>query len=110
QITLGFYSEQISGWNWPISLDEWIQVDGSENITYDIVLQKLIEIKEPVDEKVITEDTVYFEWEAVEGAAFYDIGFGFDIEGGSISTGFITDIRDTKIDVPIDDIYNLNGG
>ncbi len=110
QITLGFYSEQISGWNWPISLDEWIKVDGSENITYDIVLQKLIEIKEPVNEKVIKDDSVRFEWEAVEGAAFYDIGFGFDIEGGSISTGFITDIKDTKIDIPIDDIYNLNGG
>ncbi|WP_042142855.1 carboxypeptidase-like regulatory domain-containing protein [Paucisalibacillus sp. EB02] len=110
QITLGFFSNQISGWNWPVTLDEWIEVDGSEDITYDVVLQKLIEIEKPVNEQVIKDDVVHFEWEAVKGAAYYDIGFGFDIEGGSMSTGFIKDITDTEIAVPVEDIYNLNGG
>ncbi|WP_412977251.1 hypothetical protein [Ornithinibacillus sp. 179-J 7C1 HS] len=110
QITLGFYYSQISGWNWSVNMDEWIAVDGSKNITYNIVLQKLIKIREPVNEKIIKDKIVHFEWEAVEGASYYNIGFGFDIEGGSIGTGSINRISSTEIDIPIDDIYNINGG
>lgn len=110
QLTLGFDFEQISGWNWPVDMNEWIVVDGSKDITYDVTLQKLIEIKSPVNQQEIEDDVVHFEWEAVKGAASYGIGLGFDIEGGSIGSGVFMKVEDTAIDIPIEDIYNITGG
>ncbi|WP_047983214.1 carboxypeptidase-like regulatory domain-containing protein [Ornithinibacillus californiensis] len=111
QITLGFYYDQISGWTWPLEMDEWIEVDGRENISYNITLQKLIEVKQPINQEVIKDDVIHFEWEAVEGAAYYGIGLGYEIDNGSVGSGiFKKGIRDTSIEIPIEEIYQIHGG
>ncbi|WP_010098844.1 carboxypeptidase-like regulatory domain-containing protein [Ornithinibacillus scapharcae] len=107
QITLGFQFGQISGWNWPVEMDEWLEINPGEDITYNITLQKLLEVKSPVNQEVIEDDVVHFEWEKVEGAAYYKIGFGYEIDNGSIGSDVIRKVEGTEVNIPVEEIYNL---
>lgn len=110
QITLGFHYEQITGWTWSPDMYDWIDVDGSKDVTYDVTLQKLIAQKSPVNQEEITGDVVHFEWEEVEGAAYYGLFLAYEIDGGSISMELGTHIKDSTIDVKVEEIYNTGGG
>ncbi|GIO28704.1 hypothetical protein [Ornithinibacillus bavariensis] len=109
QIFLGFYYDQIDGWTWPIRMDDWIDIDGSKDITYNVTLQELMKIKSPVNQKVIRDDEVTFSWEDVEGAAYYNLSLAYEIEYGSVSTSFKTNLKENEIVVPIEEIYNQTG-
>lgn len=109
QLTLGFHTDQISGWSWPTEMNDWIEVDGSQDISYDIELQKLIELKSPVNQKVITDDSVYFQWEKVEEAESYSLNLGYERDGGTITLSYKTGIKENKIKVKAEDIYNISG-
>lgn len=106
QITLGLDFDQIDGWTWPVDMDEWIDVGEKKTTTYDITLQKLIEIKSPVNQQQITDPSIHFAWEKVEGADYYQISLGADIDSGSVSTVFKSYITDNQINVPIEEIYD----
>ncbi|MEI3604415.1 carboxypeptidase-like regulatory domain-containing protein [Pseudogracilibacillus sp. SE30717A] len=105
QIFLGFSFDQIDGWTWPVQMDDWIDVTGTKNITYDITLHKLINIKSPTNQEVINDQMVNFEWEEVEDAAYYAINLGIELESASISTEFKSQIKENNIQVPIEDFY-----
>ncbi|MBO1004132.1 hypothetical protein [Pseudogracilibacillus auburnensis] len=105
QVSLGLMYEQIDGWSWPIDMDEWIDVDGINDITYDITFQPLIEIESPANQQEITGETVSFDWGEVEGAAYYNINVGIEMEYGSVTSPFKSQITDHQLTVPIDELY-----
>lgn len=106
QITIGLSFDQIDGWTWPVTMDEWIDVGEKKTFTYDITLQKLIDIKSPVNQQKITDKHILFSWEKVEGADYYQLNLGADIDSGSISTVFKSYITDNQIKVPAEEVYD----
>lgn len=108
QICLGFMFDQIDGWTWPIDMDDWIDVGDEKEITYNITLEKLIEIETPANQQEITTQHVHFSWEEVEEAAYYQLNLGVAIDStsGSVSTIFKSHIKDNHITVPIEELYN----
>lgn len=107
QIFVGFTTEQIDGYTWPVELDDWLIIDGSEEVTYDITIAPLIEVIEPANETVVTSEEIDFHWEPVERAAYYELGFQIEREG--VIRGFILDerIEGNKVTLPIEKIYNM---
>ncbi|MFD2045095.1 hypothetical protein ACFSTA_15535 [Ornithinibacillus salinisoli] len=110
QIFLGFMFEQIDGWTWPINSNEWIEVDGSEDIQYNITLHPLMDIYSPVNQEKIADKEVTFTWEEIDGAAYYNINLGVGIESGSVGASFKTEIKDTQLTVPIERLYDKQIG
>ncbi|SET36011.1 Carboxypeptidase regulatory-like domain-containing protein [Oceanobacillus limi] len=111
QLFAGFLYDQIDGWTWPLDTNEWINIDGSEDVNYDITLHPLIEIESPVNQTVITGDTMHFSWEEVEEAAYYQLNLGLEFEsGGTSSTSFQKKIMDTEIDIPVEKLYDRQVG
>ncbi len=110
QIFLGFSFDQIDGWTWPVQMDDWIHVSSQDDITYNITLHELITIESPTNEKVIKDNSVYFEWEDVEEATYYNINLGIEMESASISSGFKTNVTENNLHVPIEDFYTQTVG
>jgi thioredoxin-like negative regulator of GroEL len=110
QIYLGLTFDQIDGWAYPIPSDPWIDLEGNAAGSIDIVLRPLIELQSPVNQKKISSDEVTFEWEKVEGASYYDVHLGIDIDGGSISSPFKNRLKGTKLTVPIEQLYDKKVG
>lgn len=106
QVTLGLDFDQIDGWTWPVDMDEWIDVGKKKTTTYNITLQKLIEIKSPVNQQKVTDPYIHFAWEKVEGADYYQLSLGADMDSGSVSTVFKSYITDNQINVPVEEVYN----
>ncbi|WP_053361509.1 carboxypeptidase-like regulatory domain-containing protein [Bacillus sp. FJAT-27251] len=110
QIYLGLTFNQIDGWAYPIPADPWIDLDGSTAEQVEIVLHPLIELKSPVNQTEISADQVTFAWEEVEGAAYYELNLGVDVESGSISSPFKNRIKGTELSVPIEQLYDKSVG
>ncbi|WP_313429333.1 carboxypeptidase regulatory-like domain-containing protein [Siminovitchia terrae] len=106
QVALGLGFDQINGWTWPVNMDEWLDVGEKKTITYNITLQKLIKLNSPVNQQKITDQHILFSWGKVEGADYYQLSLGADMDSGSVSTVFKSYITDNQINVPIEDIYN----
>ncbi|MHA6251861.1 hypothetical protein [Oceanobacillus sp. CAU 1775] len=106
QMFAGFTIDHIDGHTWPVSMDDWIIVDGSENISYDITLAPLMDVYSPVNDTVITDDEITFAWEEVPEAAYYLLGLNVEYKGGS--SGIILDIKfsETEVTIPIDKLYH----
>lgn len=106
QISLGLMFEQINGWTWPVDMDDWILVEGKNEINYDITFHPLINIHSPVNQQKITEKNVHFSWDKVEDASYYHLQLGVEIESGNISSAFKTHLTDNQVTVPIDELYH----
>lgn len=109
QIQLGFSFEQIDGWTWPVQSDDWLELQAGSTVTHAIMLQPLLELQSPVNSQVLTGDTVQFKWEAVEGAAYYNLSTTVDDEGGSFSYITRQRITDNQVEVPVKELYNSGG-
>ncbi len=109
QIFLGLKFDQIDGWVYPIDMYDWITIDGSEDITHDITLQKLFDVKSPINGERITGDTIQFSWEAVDDAAYYNISMDVPIDSGSIGRSIKTHIKGTELSLPIEELYAQRG-
>ncbi|MDY0410283.1 carboxypeptidase-like regulatory domain-containing protein [Paracerasibacillus soli] len=81
QIILALAFDQIDGWTWPVNMDDWIDVTENTDITYNITLEKLIDIQSPVNQEEITDKSIHFSWDKVEGAAYYELSLGIDVDG-----------------------------
>ncbi|WP_225230819.1 carboxypeptidase-like regulatory domain-containing protein [Cytobacillus stercorigallinarum] len=112
QVILGFSFEQIDGWTYPSTMDDWLTVGDQPEVTKDITLRPLIEIDSPVNQEKITTDTVKFSWEPVKGAAYYQLHLAVDIDdgSGSISSSFPSHIATNEIEVPVEEIYDHTVG
>ncbi|WP_158629982.1 carboxypeptidase regulatory-like domain-containing protein [Cohnella sp. AR92] len=108
---IGLNFEQIDGWTLPASHDEeWIDLRGGEHLTRNMTLQRLIQLRSPVDQQVITGKTVTFEWEPVEGAAYYTLNGTFPIENGTVGHTIKDHIRSHSIELPIETLYSVVSG
>ncbi|WP_159081792.1 carboxypeptidase-like regulatory domain-containing protein [Paenibacillus sp. CAA11] len=110
QLFLGLTYSQIDGWVWPDKGEKWIEIKGKEHVEQTIVLQRLMELKSPANEQVITGDHVKFEWEPVEGAAYYKLLTGMKVDSGWIAASFLTHIQDHQISVSLEDLYDQTTG
>ncbi|MBY0098335.1 carboxypeptidase-like regulatory domain-containing protein [Mesobacillus maritimus] len=110
QLYLGLTFDQIDGWTWPFEYGDWIQIDGQETEYVEVTLHPLLELQSPVNQEAIKTDTMEFEWEPVEGAAYYDIHLGVELDSGSIGTLFKTGIVGNTLTVPLEELYNQQVG
>lgn len=110
QIHIGLNLDQISGWTWPGPYDDWIDVKGQQHITRNIVFQRLLELRSPVNNEVVKDKEITFEWEPVPGAAYYDINLGVQFDGGSSGAFLKSGIQGSMLQVPAEELYQLSGG
>ncbi|WP_404432448.1 hypothetical protein [Sutcliffiella horikoshii] len=110
QLGFGFTFEQIDGFALSIPSNPWIEVDDKNVVAQDSYIHPLIEIHQPVNSEEISEDQLQFSWEPVEGAEYYNISVGREIEGGSVSHDLKSGIKSTKLTVPVEDLYFSQGG
>lgn len=110
-IYIGLNFDQIDGWTLPAKPDEeWIDLRGGEHLTRNITLQRLIQLRSPVDEQAITGKTVKFEWEPVEGAASYTLNGTFPIENGTVGNTIKDHIESNSIELPLEALYSVVSG
>lgn len=110
QLYIGLMFDQIDGWTWPITNNDWIEVKPGQSLMEDIVLRPLIEIKSPVNQQVITGETLDFRWEPIEGAAYYQLSGTLPMENGSGSIVLFSDIKNNQIELPIEELYDQPTG
>lgn len=105
QLFLGMMYDQIDGWTWPNERNDWIDIDGTKEVTYDVTFHPLIDIDTPTNYQTITTDHILFSWEEVEEAAYYNIQLGVAMEEVSTTIEFKTHIKGNELSVPIEDMY-----
>lgn len=110
QLYLGLSLEQIDGWTWPVQYDEWMTITGNEHVIQDVTLQRLLEVITPVNQQVITDNSVEFRWEKVEGAAYYQLNGTIPLDNGSIGTVIQQNIKNNHIRLSVDQLYHLSSG
>ncbi|KGP74694.1 carboxypeptidase-like regulatory domain-containing protein [Pontibacillus yanchengensis] len=84
QLMLGMTLDQVDGYTWPVESDEWLDVQS--DVKRNITLPSLIKINSPINDQMVKGDKVEFSWEPVEDAAYYQLHFGIQYEGGGITT------------------------
>lgn len=109
QLHLGLSFEQIDGWTWPVQMDDWTYIKQNDQLTSNIVLQPLLELKSPVNSQIITGNSVDFEWETVPGAASYNLSGTVTAEGSAFSYVVRQHITDNRVSVPVEELYNSGG-
>lgn len=112
QVILGFSFNQIDGWTYPSTADDWLTTGEQAEVSKDITLRPLIEVASPVNQEEITTETVKFSWEPVKEAAYYQLHLGVEIDdgAGSISSPFRSHIATNEVDVPVEDLYDHTVG
>ncbi|MYL33839.1 hypothetical protein GLW05_09535 [Pontibacillus yanchengensis] len=84
QLMLGMTLDQVDGYTWPVESDEWLNVQS--DMKRNITLPSLIKINSPINDQTVKGDKVEFSWEPVEQAAYYQLHFGIQFEGGGITS------------------------
>ncbi|WP_413382102.1 hypothetical protein [Alkalihalobacillus sp. 1P02AB] len=110
QLFIGFRFEHLDGWTWAVDADDWITVTDSHSVEYDVVLTPLIDLQHPINDVVITDQEVLFEWEEVEGAAYYQLSFGYQTDNGSLLSGRMERFVDNKALIPVEELYSYQLG
>ncbi|RED64927.1 carboxypeptidase-like regulatory domain-containing protein [Cohnella lupini] len=105
QLYLGLTYDQIDGWTWPVMYDDWIDIRGGEKIVKDVMLQPLIDVLTPINQKVIDTSAIRFEWTPVEDAAYYRLYGNITIENGSYGTLIRDGVEESFLDIPVDSLY-----
>jgi hypothetical protein len=106
KLYLGLNLGQISGWTWPSSSDDgWIDLKGQRQWEENIVFRPLMELKSPVNDEIIKDNKLTFEWKPVEGAAYYNLNMGMKLHSGSSSRQIRQGIATTRIEVPTEELY-----
>lgn len=109
QIVLGLTYEQIDGWVWPDNNNQdWIEIKSntSESVSYDIVMQPLMKLVSPINYEIIDDSAIQFEWEAFEGAVYYEVSIGLSYEGGSSSRPIRSNVKSTSTKIPLSELYS----
>ena len=110
QLYLGLNFDQIDGWTWPVQYDDWVEVGGQESETLEVILYPLLELYEPVNQEAVTTEKVKFAWEEVDGAAYYNLHLGIDLESGSIGTVFKENAIGNELTVSVEELYDQSTG
>ncbi|GIO21678.1 carboxypeptidase-like regulatory domain-containing protein [Oceanobacillus sp. J11TS1] len=107
QITAGFSTDMIDGYMVPFEHGDILSIDGSEDKVYDITLEPVIDLIQPVNETVIQENQFDLEWEPVEGASYYMLEFTVEGDGASYSLNLDNKITTNKTTIELEDLYFL---
>ncbi|MCI3923013.1 carboxypeptidase regulatory-like domain-containing protein [Paenibacillus sp. TRM 82003] len=110
QLYLGLRFEQIDGWTYPVDSNEWIDVKAGDEVALPVTLRPLIDIVSPANQEVVTEPTLTFEWEPVEGAAEYRLHGSLHIRNGSFGSILKSGLRDTRVTLPLEELYGHRMG
>lgn len=110
QLFIGLDYEQIDGWAWPTRANEWIEVKSGESLSRSVTLEPLITIVGPVNNEPTTGNAIHFEWEPVDGAAYYELSGYVHIGGSSSGTLIRGRIKDHQADVPLTELEASGGG
>jgi tetratricopeptide (TPR) repeat protein len=110
QLFLGLSFDQINGWTWPVQTDDWITIKGNEHLTQEITIQPLLEVISPVNQQEITDKIVNFQWEKVEGAAYYQLNGNLPLENGTLGTVIQTNIKENHVELSVEQLYDLQTG
>jgi thioredoxin-like negative regulator of GroEL len=110
QLYLGLRLEQIDGWTWPVQYEDWIDIRGGEARTEDITLAPLIKLQSPVNETVITGNTIRFQWEPVPGAAYYELKGSIQTGNSWITANVKSRIEDSWVELPLEALYDSASG
>ncbi|ADH97940.1 carboxypeptidase-like regulatory domain-containing protein [Salisediminibacterium selenitireducens] len=102
--------DEVSGSAWPVDANEVIRVEDGDTATYDITFTPLIEQHEPINHDEITDDTITFSWEDVDGAAFYSLELTVHHDGGSMTQSVETDITSNRHTIETDALYDRTFG
>ncbi|MRH43633.1 hypothetical protein GH741_13225 [Aquibacillus halophilus] len=109
QVHLGIDINQMNGYKWAVENDEWLEIEG--DMTKNIILQPLITTSKPSNYQELTDDEVHFEWEPVEGAAYYQLGLGLEYgDHGSSSSPMGGKIEGNKVTIPVELIFSHQTG
>ena len=109
QLHLGLSFDQIDGWTWPVQSDDWLEIKQGDIVNQSLVLQPLLELQSPINQEILTGQTVDFRWKAVKGAAYYRLSGGVSTGVTSFSSQIRDLITDTQISVPVDELYYNSG-
>lgn len=110
QLGLGLSFQQVDGWTWPVDLDEWIDLKEGEEMNYNVTFQPLLNVIQPVNYETLTDQSLRFEWEQVEGAAYYELTLGIHHDSGSVSTPYQSNIKVNYIDMNVQELYSIRTG
>ncbi|MCJ8010537.1 carboxypeptidase-like regulatory domain-containing protein [Paenibacillus sp. KQZ6P-2] len=111
KLYLGLNISQINGWTWPVLADDgWIDLKGQAKVQENVVFQPLMKLKFPVNEEVIRDKALTFEWEPVAGAAYYNLNVGMKLKSGSSSRTVKQGIVTSRVQIPVQDLYDQISG
>ncbi|MED4018218.1 carboxypeptidase-like regulatory domain-containing protein [Sutcliffiella cohnii] len=111
QVFLGLQLEQVDGWAVGNRKETWVHVKNGEHTSYDIALNRLIEVQSPINDEKITADEITFRWNKVEGADYYQLNIGYSFDEGSIMSGSLKgNIQGETITISTEELYNRTMG
>ncbi|MFC5468484.1 hypothetical protein ACFPPD_07110 [Cohnella suwonensis] len=111
QLAIGVSYEQIDGWTYPAMYNDWLDIRGGQELEQNVTLQPLIGIRSPANDQVITGRTVKFEWDPVEGAAYYALHGTFPFGSGGYSNPRIAShIKGSEAEISLEQLYESSGG
>ncbi|WP_017754808.1 hypothetical protein [Calidifontibacillus oryziterrae] len=110
QIHLGLRFEQVDGWAWSIPLDDWIDVEDGETITYNIDFNPLITIDSPVNHQEIRADEIKFKWEKVEQADYYNLNLCLEFDGGVTCSPIKSNVKENEMTILLEELYDKQSG
>ncbi|WP_226038157.1 carboxypeptidase-like regulatory domain-containing protein [Aquibacillus saliphilus] len=108
QLFIGIDIGQMNGYKWVVEPDDWLHVDS--NTTENITLQPLISINSPSNYQEFDDDQILFDWDSVEGAAYYQLGFGIEYDNGSSSSIIDGRFEESEVTLPVERIYAQSAG
>lgn len=110
QLFIGVKFEHMDGWSWPVQHDDWIDIQENEQHSRIIEFHPLLELVSPVNEQIITEQSILFQWEKVENAAYYDLNLGIQLSNGSTSMKLRGHITENQLLIPVEELYDAQTG
>ncbi|KOR90098.1 hypothetical protein AM231_13765 [Paenibacillus solani] len=111
QLAIGLNYEQIDGRTWSIDAGDWVEVARGSQQSIDVTMQPLIQLRTPVNNEEIRDDTIYFEWDSFPEAAYYKVNIGMQLQdGGKIMTSIANYIEGNSLRVSVQDLYDQRVG
>ncbi|ANF96963.1 hypothetical protein [Paenibacillus bovis] len=110
QLRLGLSFQQVDGWTWQIPADPWIHVNQGKQLQQNLILQPLIQLKQPVNDQIITDDRITFSWQPVQGAAYYELEGGIQLPKGSSRSVVKGNIRTPSTTITAEELYRMSMG
>ncbi|GGD51465.1 hypothetical protein [Paenibacillus nasutitermitis] len=110
QLNLGLSFDQIDGWTWPVNYDDWLEVEQGGKVIRDVTMHPLLELISPVNQQVVSGQSVSFQWEKVEGAAYYALNGQLQTRNGTIGTQLVSHIPDNRIELTLNKLYDHKFG